>query len=259
MDIEDTAPEQIRGKIEPLDGSFRFACHPGVPCFTECCRDLRLMLTPYDILRLKRALGMKAEEFLDRCAECSFDEQRNLPMIHLMMEENERRTCPFVSPKGCRIYEDRPSACRIYPVARASRIHRLHGTVIENYFVLREDHCLGFSEAKTWSAADWIKDQGLAAYYEHNDLWMEIITHPALRGKTPLTAKQQQAFYLASYNLDKFRDFVLRSRFLSLFAIEEDEAEAIRISDEALLKLAFKWMKFSLLNEPALKPKTPSD
>ena len=61
-------------------------------------------------------------------------------MIYLQMNQNERKTCPFVSPKGCLVYEDRPSACRIYPVARASRQLRAHNLVLENYFILHEDH-----------------------------------------------------------------------------------------------------------------------
>ena len=42
---------------------FTFACHPEVPCFNQCCRRLNLVLTPYDVLRLKNHLGMSSEEF----------------------------------------------------------------------------------------------------------------------------------------------------------------------------------------------------
>ncbi|MFZ2448445.1 MAG: YkgJ family cysteine cluster protein [Syntrophobacteraceae bacterium] len=255
MEIRETAPENIQEKLQPIGPEgFRFACHPGVPCFTECCRDLNLLLTPYDVLRLKNRLGLPAGEFLDRFADCRFEENRNLPKMYLQMSENERRTCPFVTPKGCSVYEDRPSACRIYPVARASRVHRVHGTVLENYFILREDHCGGFEEERRWTTGEWLHDQGLEAYYESNDLWMEILTHPALRNAA-LSPRQQQVFYMGSYNCDKFREMVFASRFLSAFDIPEDEAEKIRTDESALLKLAFKWIKFSLLGEPALKPR----
>lgn len=255
MEVRETAPQDIQDKIQPLEnGGFRFACHPGVPCFTECCRKLNLLLTPYDILRLKNRLAMTSSDFLDRYTDCNFDENRNLPMVHLQMNDNERNTCPFVSPQGCTVYEDRPSACRIYPIARASRIHRMHGTVIENYFVLREDHCRGFEEEQAWSVDEWLKDQGLKKYYASNDRWMEIITHPKLRDNV-LPPRQQQVFYLASYNLDKFREMVLNSRFLSLFEIPEEEIEGVRSDDASLLKLAYNWMTFSLLGEPALKLK----
>ena len=255
MEIRETAPESIQQKLKPLDeAGFKFACHPGVPCFTECCRDLNLLLTPYDILRLKTRLGLNSGDFLDRYADCRFGESSGLPMMYLQMNTNERKTCPFVSEQGCTVYEDRPSACRIYPIARASRMHRVHGTVLENYFVLREDHCRGFEEDRSWKTAEWLQDQGLVAYYESNDLWMQIITHPLSRNDN-LPPKQVQMFYLASYDVDKFRSFVFGSRFLDMFVIPEDQLEEIRNDDAALLKLAYNWIKFSFLKEPALNPK----
>ncbi len=254
--MRETAPEAIKDKIEPVvDGGFQFACHPGVACFTECCRDLNLQLTPYDVLRLKNRVGLCSDDFLDRYTECRFDDDRSLPMIYLQMNQNERKTCPFVSPKGCLVYEDRPSACRIYPVARASRQLRAHNLVLENYFILHEDHCLGFKEGRFWKMDEWLEDQGLKHYREHNDLWMGIVTHPKLRNAR-LPERQQQIFYLASYNSDKFREMLFNSRFFSLFHVEDDEVEQIRTNETVLLEFAFKWMQFSLLGEGTLKSRT---
>lgn len=251
--LEDTAPEPIQDRLQPIaDGKFRFDCHPSVPCFTECCRCLNLLLTPYDVVRLKNRLGMPSGEFLERHGEIRFDEQRRLPMVNLRMQNDDRKTCPFVAASGCQVYEDRPAACRIYPVARASRKHRLHGTVLENFFLLREDHCRGFEEEKEWTIEAWTADQGLERYHEMNNLWMEVITHPRLQQGSPPTSKQQQMFLLASYNIDKFREFVLGTRFLQIFVLSEQEENALREDDEALLRLAFRWLKFSLVGEPAL-------
>ncbi|MHC1724575.1 MAG: YkgJ family cysteine cluster protein [Syntrophobacteraceae bacterium] len=252
MEIRETAHEGIQQMMQPPNnGGFQFACHPGVPCFTECCRDLSLLLTPYDSVRLKGRLGLSSSEFIDRYADCRFDESRHLPMLYLQMAENEHKTCPFVSEKGCLLYEDRPSACQIYPIARASRIQRLHGTLLEDYFVLHEEHCRGFEEEQFREVKEWLQDQGLKDYCRSNELWMEIVTHPRLRN-VPLSDKQQQIIYFASYNSDKFREMVLNSRFLSLFNIFPEESEEIKQNETALLKLAFNWMKLTLLGEPAL-------
>ncbi len=253
MPIEDTAPQGIGEMLEPLvDGKFNFACHPGVPCFTECCRDLKLLLTPYDILKLKKRLGLQARAFLDLHTETAYDEQRHLPMVYLRMQQDNRRTCPFVSPAGCTVYEDRPSACRIYPIARASRVHRTHRAVIENFFILRERHCRGFEKGRTWSIREWLQDQGLDATTDMNNRWMDIVTHPRLRESSSISSQQRQMFFLASYNMDQFRDFVFKSRFLSIFDITDEDIEAMRLEDEPLLALAFNWLKFSLVNEPGL-------
>ena len=49
--------ELEKSSMEPIQhGKFSFACHPDVPCFTKCCSDLDLALTPYDVLRLKNRL-----------------------------------------------------------------------------------------------------------------------------------------------------------------------------------------------------------
>jgi hypothetical protein len=131
-------------------------------------------------------------------------------------------------------------------------MHRVHGTVQENYFLLRESHCRGFEETKLWDISEWIEDQGLEPYHRMNNLWMEVITHPKLLQGSGISVKQQQMFFLASYNLEKFREFVFESRFLEMFEFANDEIVSLREDDEALLHLAFKWLSFSLLGEPSL-------
>lgn len=252
-EVRNTAPEKIQEKLRPIGAKgFKFSCHPGVSCFTECCRNLNLLLTPYDVLRLKNRLGLSSGDFLDRFAECGFDEDRNLPLMYLQMNEDELGTCPFVTARGCSVYEDRPSACRIYPVARAARINGVDGSVIENYFLLTEDHCRGFMEDRSWKTDEWLADQGLGQYYKSNDLWMEIVTHPGLR-KVNLSPGQQDLFFLGSYDSDRFRDMVFGTHFLRAFEISDDELEKLRNDGSALLELAFRWIRFSLVGAPSMK------
>jgi hypothetical protein len=66
--------------FEPLgNDGFRFACHPQVPCFNECCRKLTLVLTPYDVLRLKNRLEISAGEFVDQYCEVEPGPERLAP------------------------------------------------------------------------------------------------------------------------------------------------------------------------------------
>ena len=55
-------------KVEPVrldpESQFKFKCHPGIECFTQCCRDINIILTPYDIIRLKNKLDLPSDEFL---------------------------------------------------------------------------------------------------------------------------------------------------------------------------------------------------
>jgi Fe-S-cluster containining protein len=239
--------------------AFTFACHPGVPCFTECCRDLRLVLTPYDILRLKNRLGLTSGAFLEDYAELQLGEHNGFPAASLKMEANERRTCPFVTPQGCRVYEDRPGACRIYPVGRGASKNQSQGPTREIFFVVREPHCQGFQEPTDWTVGDWSKDQGLEFYNYFNDLWMEIITHQGSLGAGEVIPKKMQMFAMASYNLDPFRDFVLGSKFLTLFELSEETVKKIKTDDEELLKLACQWLRFALFGEKTMTLRKSND
>ncbi len=57
-----------KAKIEPVrlgpDNRFKFKCHKNVQCFTKCCRGINIVLTPYDIIKLKNRLQLPSEQFL---------------------------------------------------------------------------------------------------------------------------------------------------------------------------------------------------
>ena len=145
--------------FRPLTGdSFRFNCHKDISCFTECCAKLKLILTPYDILRMKNRLELTSDEFLDKFTDTDMESHRRFPMVKLKMRDDEEKTCPFVTKEGCNIYEDRPGACRIYPIGRAARMVDADGEKRSNdkFFVVEEAHCLGFQEQKVWTLEEWL-------------------------------------------------------------------------------------------------------
>jgi len=236
--------------FEPLEGeSFRFGCHREIPCFNRCCAGLRLILTPYDVLRMKIRLGVSSGDFLEEYTDLRTDAHPRFPMIYLKMREDENRCCPFVTPAGCRVYEDRPGACRIYPLGRAAmKIERENGPR-ERFFLVREGHCLGFQEEREWSKREWLAHEEVDVYNAMNDQWMEIITSKKSLGPGKDIPRKIQMFYMASYNLDKFRRFLFESRFFSLFEIETHLREDLSADDVALMQFAFAWLKFSLFGD----------
>ncbi len=249
----DTSKQQC---ITPVkDGRFQFSCHKGVPCFTDCCRDLRLILTPYDIIRLKNRLGLSSKEFLDTHTVSEFDTAMGLPTVLLKMKEDSRRSCFFVSAEGCTIYEDRPGACRVYPLGRAAQKGVGAEGVREKYFVVKEPHCRGFEEKKTWNIHEWLSDQEVDTYNEMNDYWTEVTTSQHPDRYKGLDGKKIQMFFMASYNLDSFKKFVFSSKFLDLFEIDRKTQEEIRSDEVALLKFGCRWLKFSLFGEATIQVK----
>ncbi len=110
--------------VEPrkltTESRFKFRCHPGISCFTECCGKTTIILTPYDILRLKNRLNMKAADFLAKYTRMEAHDKSGLPMVIMDMPRFEHH-CPFVgrSPAARSIKTARPPAATI-PSARAA-------------------------------------------------------------------------------------------------------------------------------------------
>ena len=242
--------------FEPIPGNtFRFKCHKEISCFTCCCADLNLVLTPYDIVRMKNRLDITSGDFLDRYTDMTTDSHSRFPMVKLKMNQNENKTCPFVTPDGCTIYEDRPGACRIYPLGRASAKPDGKKDVMEKFFIVNEEHCLGFQEEKEWTVDEWLKNEGIYEYNAMNDPWSEIITSSKGLGPEKDVHRKIQMFFMASYNLDKFREFVFKSRFFETFEVESGLKDRLATDDVELMRLSVDWLKFSLFGEKTIRIK----
>ena len=228
--------------IKP-DETFRFGCSPAVACFNECCRDLNQFLYPYDILRLKKGLGMSSGEFLERYTFQHIGPESGLPIVALKTAHAEGSKCPFVSEKGCRVYPHRPSSCRIYPLMRAISRNRESGKITERFILLNEPHCLGFNEPKEQTVRQWIKEQGVETDNLINDKLMEIISLKNQLHPGTLDRKSRRRFYMALYDLDNFRNQVFNLNLLDGFDVHPKKLAAAETDDTALLEMAMEWVK----------------
>lgn len=235
---------------------FQFHCGPTVPCFTECCRKLDLALTPYDVLRLCKRLDMAPSDFLDDYTVIKAGSRHGFPEFSLKMGMDGERLCPFVSENGCTVYEDRPGACRIYPLGRASSKNRSTNLNEEFYFLVKEPHCKGFEQSRRWAVDEWICDQEIEQYNRLNDQLMELYMLGFRRGLAQLSTQQLQMFVMACYNLAKFREFIFKTSFLTKFQLSINEIDLIRNDDVALLEFSFKWLKFALFGVASIKLKS---
>jgi hypothetical protein len=69
----------------------------------------------------------------------------------------------------------------------------------------------------------------------------------------PLEPRKMEMYFMACYDLDRFRHFVFETRFLELFDVDETRVEAMRADDEALLEFGIQWLRFSLFGERTMK------
>jgi len=229
-----------------LHDRFRFSCSPAVACFNECCRDLNQFLTPFDILRLKNHLGLSSGDFLEQYTAQHTGPESGLPIITIKPRDNINRICPFVSPSGCKVYANRPSSCRTYPLVRGLSRSRRTGAINEKFMVLQEPHCLGFREHGNQTVRQWIDGQKTASYNEINDQLIEIISLKNQLVPGPIDLKSRHMFYLALYDLDNFRSQIQSNRLLEDFDIDSKSLDKAMEDDVVLLELGMKWIKHML-------------
>jgi len=227
---------------------FSFGCHPKVACFTECCRELDLALTPYDVLRLRQVLKIKSADFIERYVVLEQDENDIFPVLYLGMVDDGRASCPFITNKGCRVYNGRPGACRAYPVGRGAALDG-NGKRQELYVLVREDHCKGFAEPETHTVAEWFENQELEEYNRVNDEVLTLLQHEQVRKGIRLSRKQIDNFLLALYNLDEFHELVSSSGFEDDFMLTAEERAAVLAEDLSLLRFGIRWLKETLFTE----------
>jgi Fe-S-cluster containining protein len=230
--------------------TFYFECKPGLSCFNKCCNDVNIFLTPYDIIRLKNRLNISSSVFLNKYTLLPLEENLKHPVVMLKMDD-ESLNCPFVSEQGCSVYEDRPWACRMYPIGVASQ-KKSNKTEDDYYFIIKENVCKGFESEKKWTVDKWMKDQQVEIYNGMGELFKEISLHKRFLSNIPVEPVKLEMFYMVCYDLDKFREFIFKSSFLQRFDIEPLTIEKIKEDDTELLKFGFDWLKFSIFGEKTI-------
>jgi len=232
------------------DHVIQFSCHKGIGCWNACCANIDISLTPYDIIRLKNRLGTSSTQFLrDYTVPYEMDKDGIAGVKFRPVEGGT--ACRFMKPEGCGVYEDRPTACRYYPVALLSMRRQDEYTDTQSYAMVKEDHCKGHEVARSITIADYRKEQGVEEYDELARGWRQLILKKKSSGPaigTP-SMKSRQLYFMACYDIDTFRDYVESEVFQELFALSKEEWEKILSTDTELMLFAFRYLKQVLFGE----------
>ena len=261
-----TNPSNIEPLKLTMDSQLKFRCHPGVSCFTACCGNIKIVLTPYDILMLTRRLEIPPHEFLHTYTTPTYLEKTDMPGVMIKLREEDNK-CPFVTPEGCTVYTDRPTACRYYPVGMAD--FREGGSKDADgkevnpdeekfFFLVREDHCKGHEEEKMWTVGEWRADQGVDVRDEMNKKWLRLIMRRKSYGhQANLSEQAKRMFFMASTDLNHFRRFIFESTFLETYELDGELIEKIKEDDVELMLFSFDYLAQSLFGAeiPGMKIK----
>ncbi len=251
--------DRLRGRRVGETDTFHFKCHSGLSCFNRCCRNLNLFLYPYDVLRLKNRLNLSSDVFLEQHVDVVLREGNFFPEVLLRMADTAEKTCPFLSDAGCRVYPDRPDTCRSFPVEHGV-LFDSSGKVAERVSFFRPpEFCQGQFETVPWTLSSWSDDQQAAVHHEMTIRWAELkqrFTVDPWRGEGPAGPRAKMVF-MATYNLDRFREFVFGSSFLKRYHVKPVTVKKVQSDDTALMKLGFAWVGLFLwgIQTPIIKLK----
>lgn len=216
--------------------SFCFDCRPGLRCFTHCCHGLELELTPYDMLRLRRATGLSSTELLAKYVIIEQLPDDVLPHCFLTMVDDGTARCAFLGRRGCSVYDHRPGACRSYPVGQATI---WTGENFERRFVLvQEDHCHGFAEAPVHTPLSYLASQDVSAYETFNKAFAALTQNQAFKEGFRPDRQQCELFINTLFDLDRFAEQVKNGEI-----ILDDPTPAAMPTDEELLEYGFRWVE----------------
>ncbi|KOR31411.1 50S rRNA methyltransferase [Achromatium sp. WMS2] len=239
-----------------LNGSSRiqFNCYPGIACFNACCKRADITLTPYDILKLKQHFNMGSEAFLKQYTVPFQMDADGIPGVK--MRTNDDGACLLLDPEhGCTVYPNRPIVCRYYPLALLNIREQDSSNPKEAFSLVKEEHCQGHQEAREISIDEYRVEQGCADYDQYNREWYRLILKKKSAG--PGVGKPSelslQMFFMASYNLDMFRRFVISDSFQRNYQLPDSFYQSITQDDLALLEFALKFLRQVLFGERTIE------
>ena len=236
---------KLPGRRLKKSDSFKFRCYPGIACFNRCCRNINLFLYPYDVIRLKNQLNMTSDQFLDKYVDIVLRPSNFFPEVLLSMSDNPEKTCPFLDASGCTVYTNRPDTCRTFPVEQGIFYDAEHDKTAPVYFFKPPDFCLGQHEETEWTTQTWSKDQDAVIYNKMTARWSELkrlFQQDPWGSQGPEGPRAKMAF-MATYNIDQFRDFLFKSTFLKRYKVTSKILKQIRSDDVELMKFGFEWVK----------------
>jgi len=231
----------------------QFQCHKGIACWNACCSNIDISLTPYDILRLKRRFEISSGEFLKKYTTPFEIEQNSIAGVKLRPIENGT-ACQFMTAAGCSVYEDRPTACRYYPVALLSLRRQDESTDHTSYALVEEAHCLGHKEPRQISVNDYRKEQGLEEYDDLARGWRQLILKKKSSGPSIGTPSKRslELFFMVCYDIDRFSQFVASEGFSDIYDLPAQEMKNILCDDVELMQFGFRLLRQVLFGEESI-------
>jgi Fe-S-cluster containining protein len=250
-------PAEMQSSLVPemlgLDSKINFRCHKDISCFNKCCKQADITLTAYDVVRMKQHFGMDSSEFLKAYTVPFEMDSHGTPGVKMRTDDNA--VCIHMTEEGCGIYENRPSACRYYGMGVMSRRDQDSTEDYYVYFRNKEDICKGWNEEDAETTVEkYREDQGLVDYDKYNREWMQLILKKKSAGYAigKPSEMSMQLFFMASFDLDRFKRFVTSPAFNKVYLMKPEEIAEVTSDDIKLMEFGYIFMRHVLFGEESL-------
>lgn len=239
-----------------LDSEIQFHCHKNISCFNACCKNIDITLTPHDIIRLKRSFNMTSSQWVNQFTVPFPMDAHEMPGLKLITKPGSS-ACVFLTEQGCSVYQDRPLACRYYALGSMGVRKQGEAKVEEVYFVVKEEHCKGHDEPRKLSVREYLEEQGIVEYDQHNRQWRDIILKKRSSGPTvgKPSPRSLQLFDMCSYDIDSFRAFFNSEGFAQVFELSAQEKKALTDDEDKLFQFSCRFLKQVLFGEASIAVK----
>jgi Fe-S-cluster containining protein len=158
-------------------------------CTSNCCtKSAPIILNPYEIAHICRESKLSYEDLLDIVET---DRAKGFPLVMLPRDP----ACYFWTGRGCRIYQARPLACRLFPLGRVFSNGQSH-IVLPQLNV-----CSGLASSPTKTLTEYLREQDTSIYIQMADRWIEFVNEIEL-GPLPDKPVTSIAFHMLVYSPD---------------------------------------------------------
>ena len=249
MDREQLIESLIaNGKRLKRDDIFEFECSQ---CGSCCYNRVDILLTPYDITRISKALGQSPYEMVQKYCDYYVGNNSNFPIFTVKFKESHRdgeTFCPFLKRKDgkgmCQIHSVKPFSCGAFPLGRM--IDESDKTKVHYFNQFDLDDAPACSSLKRkYTVSEWLGKHNLEeseeAFILSTDLIIGIkdyINLKKLREDKRITDKTRGMIYTA-----------LAESFYLNVDQEKNIIEAIKESIERTKEVARLFVAVSILSD----------
>lgn len=157
-----------------VDEPFKFHC---TMCGKCCIHREDILLTPKDMYRMAKKLGITPKELFEQYCETYIGSDSRIPIVRLKPRGSVRR-CPLLKDRKCSVHDAKPIVCAMFPIGRclmmdAKASSPEHITTDDIQFIFTAPGCGDDSETHT--VREWLSEFGIPIEDEFFVKWQHTI------------------------------------------------------------------------------------